>query len=61
MYLFVLFAVVVQTERAYQKQRPIFQNHKSVLVSGGKKKEQRFTRNVGLGFKIPREVRNPHQ
>jgi len=29
-----------------------------VLLGGSKKKkEQRFTRNVGLGFKTPREVR----
>ena len=43
-----------QTERAYQKQ-PFFQNSKVVLL-GGKKKRQRFVRNVGLGFKTPKEV-----
>ena len=55
--MFTFLAVTIQTERAYQKQRLVFQNNKSVLIGGGKKKEQRFTRNVGLGFKIPREVR----
>ena len=44
-------------ERSYQRQKTIFQNHKSALVGGSKKgKEQRYVRNVGLGFKAPREV-----
>ena len=47
----------MQTERAYQKQQPIFQNSKTVLLGGSrKKKDQRFVRNVGLGFKTPREA-----
>nr|AAX48887.1 S11 [Suberites domuncula] len=46
-----------QTERAYQKQKPIFQNSKTVILGGSKKKkDQRFVRNVGLGFKTPREA-----
>ncbi|XP_065051429.1 small ribosomal subunit protein uS17-like [Rhopilema esculentum] len=45
-----------QTERAYQKQRPIFQNKKRVVGKVTKAKEQRFLRNVGLGFKTPREA-----
>merc|ERR1712033_12512 len=55
--LVVLFAFKMseQVERAYQRQRPIFQNKKRVI--GGKpSKEERFTRNVGLGFKTPREA-----
>lgn len=54
--LFSLF----QNERAYQKQPTIFQNKKRVLVAdgkeGGKEKLPRYHRNVGLGFKTPREV-----
>ena len=47
----------MQTEKAYQKQRLTFQNSKAVLLGGGKKKKGlRFVRNVGLGFKTPREV-----
>lgn len=46
-----------QTERAYQKQAPIFQNRKRVLGQVvGKKKELRYVRNVGLGFKTPKDV-----
>ena len=47
----------LQTERAYQKQAPIFQNKKRVLGQTGKRKELRYVRNVGLGFKTPKEVR----
>uniref|UniRef100_A0A674H038 Small ribosomal subunit protein uS17 n=1 Tax=Taeniopygia guttata TaxID=59729 RepID=A0A674H038_TAEGU len=47
-----------QTERAYQKQPTIFQNKKRVLLGeGGKEKLPRYYRNVGLGFKTPKEVR----
>ena len=48
-----------QTEKAYQKQSAIFQNSKAILVGTGeklKKKNQRFIRNVGLGFKAPKEA-----
>ncbi|XP_057298401.1 40S ribosomal protein S11-like [Hydractinia symbiolongicarpus] len=45
-----------QTERAYQKQGPIFQNKKRVVGKAAKTKEQRFTKSVGLGFKTPREA-----
>ncbi|PFX25982.1 40S ribosomal protein S11 [Stylophora pistillata] len=45
-----------QTERAYQKQAPIFQNKKRIVGQPGKKKELRFVRNVGLGFKTPKEA-----
>ncbi|XP_066033353.1 small ribosomal subunit protein uS17 isoform X1 [Chamaea fasciata] len=46
-----------QTERAYQKQPTIFQNKKRVLLGeGGKEKLPRYYRNVGLGFKTPKEA-----
>merc|ERR1719334_1531959 len=45
-----------QNERAYQKQPTIFQNKKRLLASG--KKAQRLVRNVGLGFKTPREAKD---
>merc|ERR1711973_702529 len=44
-----------QTEKAYQKQAPIFQNRKRVLGQTIKK-EVRYVKNVGLGFKTPREA-----
>merc|ERR1712050_544425 len=43
-----------QTERAFQKQPTVFLNKKAVLQ--GKKKNLRYVRNVGLGFKTPREA-----
>ncbi|KAJ7415681.1 hypothetical protein WISP_76658 [Willisornis vidua] len=47
----------VETERAYQKQPTIFQNKKRVLLGeGGKEKLPRYYRNVGLGFKTPKEA-----
>merc|ERR1739845_20698 len=49
-----------QTERAYQKQPTIFQNKKRVLATEGgkeaKEKLPRYHKNVGLGFKTPREA-----
>ncbi|CAH3025820.1 unnamed protein product, partial [Porites evermanni] len=48
--------LTLQTERAYQKQAPIFQNKKRVLGQTGKRKELRYVRNVGLGFKTPKEA-----
>ncbi|KAG7269590.1 hypothetical protein CRUP_028642 [Coryphaenoides rupestris] len=51
----------VQTEKAYQKQPTIFQNKKRVLAAdGGKEAKERIPRyhkNVGLGFKTPREMK----
>eukprot|EP00745_Piridium_sociabile_P004504 TRINITY_DN126_c0_g1_i1.p1 TRINITY_DN126_c0_g1~~TRINITY_DN126_c0_g1_i1.p1 ORF type:complete len:180 (-),score=38.30 TRINITY_DN126_c0_g1_i1:88-558(-) len=44
-----------QTERSYQKQPTIFMNKKSVLA-GKSKKNLRYVRNVGLGFKTPRDA-----
>lgn len=44
----------VQHERAFQKQR-IFQNAKKV---GAKKKNNRFFKDVGMGFKTPKEAIN---
>merc|ERR1712007_93106 len=48
-----------QTERAYQKQAPIFQNKKRVVGKTNKSKD-RFVKNVGLGFKTPREATEGH-
>merc|ERR1711962_85985 len=45
-----------QTEKAYQKQAPIFRNKKRVVGKAVKAKDQRFVKNVGLGFKTPREA-----
>ena len=47
-----------QTERAFQKQHHVFLNSKLRTLGIGKKakKDIRYVRNVGLGFKIPREV-----
>ncbi|XP_074996643.1 small ribosomal subunit protein uS17 isoform X2 [Calonectris borealis] len=46
-----------QTERAYQKQPTIFQNKKRVLLGeGGKEKLPRYYKNIGLGFKTPKEA-----
>merc|ERR1712042_286850 len=45
-----------QVERAYQRQRPIFQNKKRVIGKVQKAKDQRYVRKVGLGFKTPREA-----
>lgn len=47
-----------QTERAFQKQQTVFLNNKLRTLGIGKKakKDIRYVRNVGLGFKTPREV-----
>ncbi|KAK9402719.1 40S ribosomal protein S11 [Crotalus adamanteus] len=46
-----------QTERAYQKQPTIFQNKKRVLLGdAGKEKLPRYYKNIGLGFKTPKEA-----
>lgn len=53
----------LQTERSYQKQPTIFQNKKRVLATDGgketKEKLPRYHKSVGLGFKTPREVKEP--
>ncbi|XP_076471494.1 small ribosomal subunit protein uS17-like [Babylonia areolata] len=46
-----------QTERSYQKQPTVFMNKKSILT-GKTKKNLRYVRNVGLGFKTPRDAVN---
>ncbi|KAL8597584.1 30S ribosomal protein S11, chloroplastic [Nucella lapillus] len=43
-----------QTERSYQKQPTVFLNKKA--IPGKTKKNLRYVRNVGLGFKIPRDA-----
>lgn len=47
-----------QTERSYQKQPTIFQNSKWQTMGLGKKlkKRDRYYKNIGLGFKTPRQV-----
>ncbi|KAL4830907.1 hypothetical protein H8958_004787 [Nasalis larvatus] len=47
----------IQTECAYQKQPTIFQNKKRVLLGEtGKEKLPRYYKNIGLGFKTPKEA-----
>ncbi|XP_030102878.1 40S ribosomal protein S11-like [Mus musculus] len=47
----------IQTERAYQKHPKIFQNKKQVLLGEtGKEKLPRYYKNIGLGFKMPKEA-----
>ena len=45
-----------QTEKAFQKQPSIFLNKKRLLGQKVKKNELRFVKNVGLGFRTPKEV-----
>ncbi|XP_065167175.1 small ribosomal subunit protein uS17 isoform X2 [Atheta coriaria] len=45
-----------QTEKAFQKQPVVFLNHKTAA----KRKNLRHHRNVGLGFKTPREAIEGH-
>uniref|UniRef100_A0A2P2HWS0 Small ribosomal subunit protein uS17 n=1 Tax=Hirondellea gigas TaxID=1518452 RepID=A0A2P2HWS0_9CRUS len=47
-----------QTERSFQKQPTVFLNRKPQYGKGQKKKKaaKRYLRNVGLGFKTPREA-----
>merc|ERR1711874_594655 len=46
-----------QTERAFQSQPTVFLNKKEIL-QGKSKKSIRYVRNVGLGFKTPREAKD---
>merc|ERR1712168_1723912 len=50
----IMSAEAAQTERAFQKQPTVFLNKKRVLT--GSKKRLRHVKNVGLGFKTPREA-----
>merc|ERR1711893_33093 len=45
-----------QAERAFQKQPTVFLNKKRAVLAG-KAKPSRYVRNIGLGFKTPREAR----
>ncbi len=45
-----------QTEKAFQKQKGVFLNKKRIPGAPAPKKEKRFVRNVGLGFKTPKEA-----
>eukprot|EP00056_Hartaetosiga_gracilis_P019242 m.13520 g.13520 ORF g.13520 m.13520 type:complete len:156 (-) comp7527_c0_seq1:96-563(-) len=49
---------VAQTERAYQKQRLIFENKKRSAPA--KSRDLRYVKSVGLGFKTPVEAREMH-
>ena len=57
-YIFIQFMNLLffQTEKAFQKQPSIFLNKKRLLGQKVKKNELRFVKNVGLGFKTPKEV-----
>ncbi|XP_043861546.1 40S ribosomal protein S11-like [Dromiciops gliroides] len=47
----------IQIERAYQNQPTTFQNKKRVLLGDtAKEKLPRYYRNIGLGFKTPKEA-----
>ncbi|XP_032153768.1 40S ribosomal protein S11-like [Sapajus apella] len=49
--------VDIQMEHAYLKEPTIFQNKKRVLLGEtGKEKLPRYYKNIGLGFKTPKEV-----
>lgn len=52
-------AFLIQNERAFQKQPTVFLNKKSLQLATKKEKNKklRYVRNVGLGFKTPREVK----
>merc|ERR1712141_825089 len=45
-----------QVERAFQKQTNVFLNKKKNLLSGKTVKAERYHKNIGLGFKTPREA-----
>merc|ERR1712018_926748 len=62
LFLFVLqikHFTMDQSERAFQKQPTVFQNRKR-LPGVKKGAVKRYTTNVGLGFKTPREAREGH-
>ncbi|KAK3101090.1 hypothetical protein FSP39_000862 [Pinctada imbricata] len=46
----------IKTERSFQRQPNVFLNNKKHLLSGKGKKNLRYFKNVGLGFKTPREA-----
>ncbi|CAN8003170.1 unnamed protein product [Ixodes hexagonus] len=45
-----------QNERAFQKQPTVFLNRKASLPKGNPKRVLRYHKNVGLGFKTPRDA-----
>lgn len=51
--------LTVQSERAFQKQPHIFLNHKSKAAkSKSGKSGRRWYKDIGLGFKTPKEAIN---
>jgi hypothetical protein len=52
------FCICISQERSFQKQPTIFLNKKQAAAKASKTgRAERYTRNVGLGFKTPREVK----
>ena len=49
-----------QTERGYQKQPGIFQGARKVASKRANDKSIRWWKNVGLGYKTPKEALNAH-
>ena len=47
--------MAAEKERSFQKQPTVFLNKKS-LIGKTREKAERYTRNVGLGFKTPKDV-----
>ena len=52
----ICYTKFLQQERGFQKQPTVFQNQKR-LPGAKKQNVKRYTRIVGLGFKMPVEVR----
>lgn len=53
--LLTFFLLIFQVERAFQKQQGVNLN-RNIKFIGKKTKSTRLHRNVGLGFKTPKEV-----
>jgi len=49
---------VEQLERAFQKQKGVFGGDRRRIATKKQKGKRRFVREVGLGFKTPREASN---
>jgi len=49
-----------QVERSFQRQKGVFQNRKAVLGKKTKSGETRFWKNIGLGYRTPKEAIEGH-
>uniref|UniRef100_A0A7S4W8D8 Small ribosomal subunit protein uS17 N-terminal domain-containing protein n=2 Tax=Alexandrium monilatum TaxID=311494 RepID=A0A7S4W8D8_9DINO len=49
-----------QTEKAFQKQEPVFIGSKRLLGKKSSKRAVRYWRNVGLSFQTPKEAKEGH-